>query len=162
MPFIDLTICASYDDAYNDEVLKKYGMKKGKYRRSGHYAPTNGKDDNINLREVFNSVSYEPHEILDKIEFNTKDRTKTNFAVDFTGDSSNITENGETRTVYENAVMHTVYWANFGRCYVFRPRDHVLKAAILGANVWAKMSIYVYFGYPGQFMFNTKEKVFIN
>ena len=156
MPFIELTICASYDDAYNDDILNQYGMNKGKYRRSGHYTPTNNYTGDMNLREVFNSISYDVEEMLYQVRFVTNsplsNTRQSVFRVDFRKDLANVTK---------NANIHTVYWANFGRCYSLRPKDHVLKETIISVLIWSRMSIYVYFGYPGQFMYKTKSKVLI-
>ena len=54
----------------------------------------------------------------------------------------------------------TKYWPTFGRCYSMHPRNHVLKFGVYGIDIVARVNLFIYFGYPGQFMYpNSKAKV---
>ena len=71
-PFIDLIVCPSYAAAYKDEVLETHGMNKGKYRSKGYYTAQNHSDGE-NLRSIFDSITYDPSELLHKVQIATLD-----------------------------------------------------------------------------------------
>ena len=147
MPFLELTICPTYQSAYNDTRLEEYGMEKGKYRREGKYFPTYN-NDGLDLREVFNSITYDVEEILVKMKISTLDRNNPKFKIDFEG--TNTTDHIHIGTKYSDT---------FGRCYSIHPKDHVIELGVTKIDIVARLDIYIYFGYPGQFMYNTKTKV---
>ena len=146
-PFIDLIVCPSYAAAYKDEVLETHGMDKGKYRSKGYFTAQNH-SHGANLSIIFDSITYDPSELLHKVQIATLDRRKAKFVVDFS--QSNIEE---------HVKITTKYWNTYGKCYSIQPKDHILKLGVKIIDIVARMDIYVYFGYPGQFMFNTKTKV---
>ena len=149
-PFIDLIVCPSYAAAYKDGVLETHGMDKGKYRSKGYYTSQNHSDGE-NLRRIFDSITYDQGELLHKVQIGTLDKEKAWFVVDFS--QSNIDQHIE---------ITTKYWGTYGKCYSIQPKDHILKLGVKVIDIVAQMDIYVYFGYPGQFMFYTKTKVNIN
>ena len=149
-PFIDLIVCPSYAAAYKDKVLEKHGMDKGKYRSKGYYTSQNYSDEG-NLRKIFDSITYDPTELLHKVQIGTLDKEKAWFVVDFS--QSNIDQHIE---------ITTKYWSTYGKCYSIQPKDHILKLGVKIIDIVARMDIYIYFGYPGQFMLYTKTKVNIN
>ena len=105
----------------------------------------------MDLRRVFNSITYEIKELLHRVRIDTLDKENRRFTVEF--DGSNSTEHIE---------IITKYWDSYGRCYSIRPRHHVLKLGVTGIEIVGRVEIWVHFGYPGQFMYNTKTKVIIN
>ena len=67
IPFIEFTVCPSYDSAYISDAFEYYGLDKVKYRDKGTFYPTkNG--NNSDLRLLFGSVTYDVHEIIMKIK----------------------------------------------------------------------------------------------
>ena len=147
IPFIDLIVCPSYSAAYNDEALKEYGMDKRNYRSKGSFKPQNY-TAGTNLRNIFESITYDPAELIHNLNIRTLDKKKDSFFIDFGG--TNINEHIE---------IITKYWSTYGRCYSIRPRDHILKLGVEIVDINSQMDIYVYFGYPGQFHYKTKTKV---
>lgn len=147
-PFIDLTICPDYHAAYKENALKAYGMDKAEYRTKGVYAPSNNAE-NMDLRSIFNSVTYDIDEILFRADIFTSSKQKTHFYIEF--DGPNFTEHID---------ITTKYWPTFGRCYSMHPKDHVLRLGVRKLDIVARIDIYIYFGHPGQFLNpNTKSKV---
>ena len=149
MPYLELTICPSYGSAYKDDVLETYGMSKSEYRRGGHYSPTTN-ETNTDRRLVFNEITYNASELFYRIVFHVNDNIQHKFVVDF-----------EKSHTLQHTDITTKYWPNFGRCYSVRPKDHVIKLGINGIDISARNDIYIYFGHPGQFMYNTKTKVLV-
>ena len=148
MPFIDFIVCPAYQFAYKDEVLREYGLSSTKYR-TGHYSPTINDSTNIDLEFIFDTITYRPNEILKKIKITTKDRQQRNFLQNF--------KEGDIEM--ENLEIITKYQNNLGRCFSIRPKDHVVSLEVIKIDITASMDVYVYIGYPGQFMYNTKERV---
>ena len=122
-------------------------MDKDKYRGKGHYSPNNY-TLKTNLRTVFNSITFSVKDLLHYIEIFTLDKKKKLFRVKF--DAPNTTEHIDVITKYHY---------NLGRCYSIRPKNHVIMLGVTSVDIVGRMGIYVYFGYPGQFMYNTKTKV---
>ena len=142
-----MTICPDYFSAYKTDALNAYGINKKEYRSKGVYSPSNNTKDTT-LRDIFKSVTYDIDEILFGIALFTSNKQKTRFEIDF--DGQNFTEHIE---------ITTKYWGTYGRCFSLHPKDHVLKLGVHQIEIVARMGIYIYFGYPGQFMYNTKTKV---
>ena len=148
-PFIDLTICPAYDSAYKDYVLEAHGIDKEKYRTKGIYSPTINNRTNTDLRDIFDSITYDVDEILFRVVIKTMDKQKPKIKINFGG--SNFTEHVD---------ITTKYWPSYGRCFSMHPTDGILEMGVTGIEIASRISIYVYFGYPGQFMYvNTKSKV---
>ena len=148
MPFIDFIICPAYQFAYKDKVLREYGLDSTKYRR-GHYSPTINDSTISDLEFIFNEITHSPSEILKTIKITTKDRKQRSFLQNF--------EKGDIEK--ENLDMITKYQNNLGRCFSIRPKDNVVSLEVIKIDITARMDFYVYVGYPGQFMYNTKERV---
>ena len=129
-------------------MLMKYKLSKNQYRREAIYAPMNEKESS-NLTEVFNLVTHELEEILYSMEISTSDREKFKYTIYFE----------ESNTTKEVIEYKTVYSDTFGRCYSLRPKQPIRDLGVTKIDIDARMSIYIYFGYPGQFMYNTKTKV---
>ena len=151
--FIDLTICPDYHYAYKEEVLQSYGLNKEKYREQAMYSPTHVHGTKfVNLERFFNSVTYSIDEILHSIIISSNNKNDPHFDIDF--NQPNFTEYID---------IHTKYWPTYGRCYSIRPKDYVKRLGVWGIDVISQINIYIYFGYPGQFMYPTsKSKVFIS
>ena len=147
-PFIDLTICPAYDAAYKDDVLQHYGMDKNEYRNEGVYFPRNNAKD-MDLRVIFQSITYDIAELLSHITIFTASKHNTHLDIEF--DRPNFTD---------HINITTKYWPGFGRCFSIHPKEHILKQGVNAVLFVARIDIYIYFGYPGQFMNpNTKSKV---
>ena len=128
-----------------------FGLTKTGYRLEGKFNPTQKSNATIDLRNVFNLVTHDIHELLHNVVIFTIDATQSEFVEDFNdGLNKNDTINIEITTKYHN---------NLGRCFSIRPKRHVIKLGVASIDFVAKMGIYVYFGHPGQYMYNTKTKV---
>ena len=151
--FIDLTICPDYHYAYKEEVLQSYGLNKEKYREQAMYSPTHVHGTKfVNLERFFNSVTYSIDEILHSIIISSNNKNDPHFDIDF--NQPNFTEYID---------IHTKYWPTYGRCYSIRPKDYVTRLGVWGIDIISRINIYIYFGYPGQFMYPTsKSKVLIS
>ena len=153
IPFLELTICPEYEYAYKEDLLNSYGMNKRKYR-SGTFFSLRNQATGQDLRAIFNSITYDVDEILHKIKFYTKKRlnpsnSKTFATINF--EYSNFTKHIDVTTKYSRTL---------GRCFGIRPKEHILKLGVTKISITARIDIYVYFGYPGQFTYtNTKSKV---
>ena len=153
MPFIDFIICPDYEFAFKREVLPHYGIDSNKYRQ-GNFYPSNGTKNHSNLQYIFNDITQNLHDLLSKVKFTTLDRKNRTFVEVFSREKpKQKTENVDVVTKYTNTL---------GRCYSIRPRAHVVRLGILRVEITARLDIYVYLGYPGQFMYNTKKRVRIN
>ena len=150
-PFADLSICPSYDFAYKSDVFKYYGLNKTTYRSRGIYI-SNNNNQSYDLRTIFNSSTHTINELLNYLTIVTRDRKYSRLNIIFNEtNASNILN------------ITTKYWYNLGRCYSFHPNDKVLKFGIIRFDFVSLIDIYIYFGFPGQFMHpNTKTKVFFD
>ena len=150
MPFIDLIICPSYDVSYKKESLEKYGIDRTNYTFNGDFTPSKNTNKSISLRDIFHSISYEVEDILFSVTIFTLDRKNSMFTVNFDGSNT-----------YDNEIVEvgTKYWNSYGRCYSIRPSNQIIQLGVKIMDFVARMNIYVYFGYPGQYMYNTKVKV---
>ena len=148
LPFIDLIICPTYEKAFNDEMLRKYGIDPIRYRL-GYFSPTNARYKNLNLQEIFNNITHSVRELLYWVKFTTFDRNNRTFVEDFTSANDNI----------ENFDVITKYTDTLGRCYSIRPRAHIVRMGIVKMDILARTDVFIYLGYPGQFMYNTKARV---
>ena len=149
--FIDLTICPDYHYAYKKEALQKYGLTKDQYRLKAMYSPIHiHGTSSTNLKRIFNAVTYNINEILHRIVISTSNKNDPHFNIDF--NSSNFTQYID---------ISTKYWPTYGRCYSIHPKEHVLELGVWGIDIVSRINIYIYFGYPGQFMYPTsKSKVY--
>ena len=145
--FIELSVCPEYNTAYNETIFENYGTNKENYRKKGQYFNKQGKES-YDLRAIFDSVTYDINEILRKVEINTGNKGKK-FLIDFSG-----------KNFSENVDITTNYWPNFGRCYSLHIKDHVIESHVRSITLYARMSVHIYIGFPGQFMHpNHKSKV---
>ena len=148
VPFIDFTVCPSYESAYKDGILKEYGLEKDEYRNEGMFYPTTNVN-NSNPRSLFYSVTHNVDEIFIKIRIKTLNFDSPTYEIDFA--KHNFTD---------HISITPKFYHHFGRCYSVHPKGDVLKLGVTSIYFITKIDIYVYFGYPGQFMYsNTKSKV---
>ena len=148
LPFIDLIVCPDYHFVFKDKMLQKYGIDPSKYRQ-GDFSPTEAIEESLNLKQIFNHITQNVNEVLYGVKFTTLDRVNRTFLEEFSNTKSN----------YENVDVVIKYTNNLGRCYSIRPRAHIVRLGILRVEITARLDMYVYFGYPGQFMYNTKKRV---
>ena len=66
-------------------------------------------------------------------------------------DSTNDSELLQVITKYKGSSL--------GTCYSIRPKDPIVGLGIFKIDFVARLGIYVYLGYPGQFMYLAKTKV---
>ena len=78
MPFVDLTICPEYHTAYKSNVFKEYGLDKENYRIKGNYIG-NEVSKHHDLRSMFNSLTYDVNEILERMVIYTSKREQYKF-----------------------------------------------------------------------------------
>ena len=149
LPFIDFIVCPHYDVAYKTEKIEAYGLNKNDYRRNGVYVPTKNYNVSKSLRTVFNNVTFEVYEILTQIRISTSD-LENDWIVESLDSSKKDSKSLSIITKYQR---------NLGRCYSIRPKKHVVELGILAVDFIARIPIYIYLGYPGQFNYNTKTKV---
>ena len=149
VPFIDFILCPSYDSAYKKEVLRKYGLTIHDYRSEGVYYPNKMNNETVDPKLFFERVTHTLNEILIGLTIYSRSKEKYMQEKNFGADGKNWT--------LINVV--TKYSPTFGRCYSIQPKDHVVRLGIIGINIITRMESYVYFGYPGQFMYRTKNKV---
>ena len=149
IPFIDLIICPEYFEAYNSEKLNYYGIEREQYQFMGHFAPKKNKNG-TDPRTIFYEVTHDVEDIIDRMRIKTLDKK-----------SSKIHINFNEGNFLQHINITTKFWNNFGRCYSIIPKRSVQKLGIVDIIFEAKMSIYVYFGHPGQFLAaNRNQKVF--
>ena len=103
----------------------------------------------MDLQEVFNNITQSVNELLYRIKFTTMDRQQRSFIESF--------DELQMATKYVDII--TKHQNSLGRCYSVRPKSQVYRLGILRVEITARMDVYVYMGYPGQFMYNTKTKV---
>ena len=60
---------------------------------------------------------------------------------------------------WESINILTKYSNNLGRCFSVRPKPEVVKKGILRVAFTSYTDTYIYIGYPGQFMYNTRTRV---
>ena len=60
---------------------------------------------------------------------------------------------------WESINVLTKYSNNLGRCFSVRPKPEVVKKGILSVALTSYTDTYIYIGYPGQFMYNTRTRV---
>ena len=149
IPFLEFTICPTFQSAYNEEVMNNYDMDREDYRWGGVYSPSNNKTSHKGLNEIFDDITFDIEELLQSIKISTLDRTYSKFEINFKKANVSVTD----------IIITTKYWDTFGRCFGFRPSDHVHRLGVTKVDLIARRDIYIYFGHPGQFMYNTKTKV---
>ena len=148
VPFIDFTVCPAYESAYKEDVLQVYGLNRDEYRGKGVFHSK--KDDTaIDARTLFVTATHNVEEIIYKMTMKTLSYDFPTYEIDF------------SKSGFENNIsITTKFYHHFGRCYSIHPKGDVLKFGVTSINFITKINIYVYFGYPGQFMYsNTKSKV---
>ena len=149
LEFIDLSVCPEYNSAYKEKLFRDYGLDKENYRRKAEYF-NKSRHQFHDLKSIFDILTYDINEILRKVTINTRNRGTPNLVIDF--DETNVSKHVE---------ITTKYWPSFGRCYSIHLKGHVLELGVRSIIMYARMGVYIYFGYPGQFMHpNYKSKVF--
>ena len=148
VPFIDLTICPDFKEAYKEEVLKTYGLDKYTYQKKGVYVnlTNNGYDD---LQDIYESITYNVDEVISWIIIDTQDWKRDGFKIKL-----------NRKNAHDDITIITHHWSILGRCYTIRPKSHLIKQGIVNIDIGQRMDTYIYFSYPGQFKHpNTMTKV---
>ena len=151
IPFIDLIVCPEYFAAYNKDKFDYYGIGKESYKFMGKYYPTKNSND-TDPRKIFYEVTHNVEEIFDRIRIKTLDKKNPLLHIDFSEGNYN-----------DHLNITTKFWNNFGRCFSIIPKRDIQRRGIVDIIFEAKMSIYVYFGHPGQYLAaNRNTKVGFN
>ena len=150
-PFIDFTVCPAYESSYKKEILEYYGLQKSAYRDKGILYPVkNG--TNTDPRAMFLNTTHNVEDIIIKIKMKTLSYDFPSYVIDFS-----------KKDFSKNISVTTKFYHLFGRCYSIHPNNDVLKLGVTSIYFITRINVYVYFGYPGQFMYsNTKSKVLDN
>ena len=131
--------------------MREFGLTKTGYRLEGKFSPTTIRNSTMNLRNVFDLVTYDVNEILHNVVIFTLDSKESEFVEDFNDRSK---KNGSS-----HIDITPKYHNNLGKCFSIRPKSHIIKLGVVSIDFVARLGIYVYFGHPGQYMYNTKTKV---
>ena len=62
----------------------------------------------------------------------------------------------------ENVDIEIKHYNTLGKCFSVRPKIHVVRLGIVQMEITSHMDIYVYMGYPGQFMHSVRARVRTN
>lgn len=136
--------CWRIKHPFSDTELQKLGSDRRTYQAM-NFATTTSQSP----QEVFRLVTFELHEIMKKISIRT-----TNY------DSPKITLDMSMPNNDSIVTWNTKYKELFGRCYSMELSNLVTKMGIIQMTFKAKMGIYIYIHYPGQFNdFDSKTKV---
>ena len=150
-PFIDFVVCPSYQAAYKIDAMEYYGLNRRSYVNGSLFYPIKQGED-IDLRYVFENITYRANELFSEIVVNTLSTDEPKIEID-------VSE----RNLYEMVNIDTKYSATFGRCYSIQLSEKIIRHGIISVAFKTKRDVYVYFGHPGQFMHvNTKAKVFFS
>ena len=95
--------------------------------------------------EVFSEVTYGLNELLEKTTAVITENSKVVL---------DLTENSKDVTLVE---MNS---KTFGRCYSFGLSNDIVNQGISELEFVAKMNTYVYFHHPGQFLQQSKSKLY--
>ena len=147
-PFVDFVVCPSYQMAYKKDILSFLGLDREEYKEGVSFYPL-ANETNMDPRDVFHVITYNTSEIFNKIIVRTLNQKEPKISIDFSEDRAT-----------ERILIHTKFYATFGRCYSIEMPDDLISNGIISIEFIAKVDIYVYFGHPGQFMHvDTKAKV---
>lgn len=147
-PFVDFVVCPSYQVAYKKDVMEYYGLDRQNYVRGKTFYPAKH-GTGVDPRQLFNTITYNISELFSEIVVRTLNKDEPKITIDFS--SKNFTN---------WVIIETKYLEALGRCYSIHLSDEIIQFGIISVAIQTKVDIYVYFGYPGQFMHvNTKSKV---
>ena len=149
--FISFTICPDYHSAYKSEVLKNYNLTVRDYRdkKAMWYPP---KDTNFtDAREFFHNITYEIHEVIEKIKISTMSLKKSEAKIEIT-QFENFKQ--------EFVEFHTQYEDTYGRCYTMNATQSLLRLSLKYVEFVARMGVYIFIEHPGQHLHgNSRSKV---
>ena len=97
----------------------------------------------------FDHVTHNVSELLNRVKITTLDRKRRSYIEHFP----------TSKTAMESIEIKTKYWNSLGKCYSVRPKKDVVRKGILSIAFTANMDVYIYLGYPGQLMYNTRTRV---
>ena len=141
--FIAFTICPSYGDAYNQNILESYGSSVNQYR-SGNFTLANGF---ANHCQAFEAVSHNLSYLIKSIKVSTADKTRPRVHV-------------AIRPKSTEATLVTKYDSTFGRCYSLQLEPTVTALGITKIEFSTRLNVYIYLHHPGQYMdVDSKSKV---
>jgi hypothetical protein len=134
--------------AYKKNALEYYGLDVQNYvRGKTFYSAKDGAD--VDPRQLFNNITYNISEIFSKIVVRTLNQKEPKITIDLS-----------SKNFSDRLIIVTKYYAIFGRCYCIQLSDEIIQFGIISIAIQTKVNIYVYFGYPGQFMHVKHNKCF--
>ena len=108
---------------------------------------------NINLILIllhkFDDITHNVDEVLFRVKITTLDQERRKIQESFSHSSMNL----------KSIKITTKYMNTLGKCYSVQPTSDIVKLGIIGITIVANIDVYIYMGYPGQFMFNTRTRV---
>ena len=149
--FISFTICPDYHSAYKREVLKNHNMTVRDYRDKNAmwYPPQDA--NYTDAREFFHNITYEIHEVIEKIKISTMSLNKSEAKIYIT-QFENFKQ--------ENVEFHTQYEDTYGRCYTVNATQRLLDLGLKYVEFIARMGVYIFIEHPGQHLHgNSRSKV---
>ena len=147
--FVSFTICPEYHSAYKRDVLKNHNMTAHDYRfQRAVWYPANDMKI-MDGKEFFHSVTFEMHEIIEKIKISTMSLDSPKIVID---DFQNFTQ--------RYVEFYTQYEDTYGRCYTMNATESLLKLKLKYVEFVTRMSVYVFIEHPGQHLHgNSRSKV---
>ena len=142
--FIAFTICPSYGDAYNQNILESYGSSVNQYRGGNFTLANHGF---ANHYQAFEAVSHNLSYLIKSIKISTADKTRPRVQV-------------AIRPKSTEATLVTKYDSTFGRCYSLQLEPTVTALGITKIEFSTRLNVYIYLHHPGQYMdVDSKSKV---
>ena len=103
----------------------------------------------INGREFFHEVTYEIHEIVDKIKISTMSLAQPKIVIEMLK---------ELDRKYVEFI--TQYSDTYGRCYTMMATESLLRLGVTNVAFITRMGVYVFLDHPGQHIHgNSRAKV---
>ena len=144
------TVCPEYHSAYKKEILEKYNITVKDYRYASVWYPTEDITA-ISGRELFHDVTYEIHEIIEKIEISTMSLGHPKIVIEMLKELD--------RKYVE---FTTQYSDTYGRCYTMNATESLLRLGITNVAFSTHMGVYVFLDHPGQHIHgNSRSKVIL-
>ena len=147
--FVSFTICPEYHSAYKRDVLKNHNMTADDYRfQRALWYPANDMKI-MDGKEFFHFVTFEMHEIIEKIKISTMSLDSPKIVID---DFQNFTQ--------RYVEFYTQYEDTYGRCYTMNATESLLGLKLKYVEFVTRMSVYVFIEHPGQHLHgNSRSKV---
>ena len=146
--FVAFTVCPAYHIAYKKETLKKYNITVDDYRYGSVWYPTEDIPPK-NGREFFHEVTYEIHEVIEKIVISTMSLNRSKIEIEM-----------QKELDRKYVKFTTQYVDTYGRCYTMNATEGLLRLGVKNVAFITRMGVYVFLDHPGQHLHgNSRSKV---